>query len=127
LNRERAEVVTRICTIERTLVGLAALFGDSILNEELSKLILPKADDGQSRLTAVCREILLKDEQSLTAEEIYRLIQQRFPSLLAQHKMPVSSVTTVLNRLVKYGEAEAVFVGKRRAWRWLSTNKKKRQ
>src|SRR6476660_172653 len=80
LNRERAEVVTRICTIKRTLVGLAALFGDSILNEELSKLILPKADDGQSGLTAVCREILLKDEQSLTAEEIYRLIQQRFPS-----------------------------------------------
>jgi hypothetical protein len=116
LNREPAEVVKRICTIKRTLVGLVELFGESIVDEELGKLILPQTGDGEPGLTTVCREILLKEGRSLTANEVYRLIQKRFPSLLAEHKVPVSSVMTVLNRLVKYGEADSVFVGKRRAW-----------
>ena len=64
----------------------------------------------------VCRDILLTEKRPLTANEVYRLVRQRFPMLLAEHKEPVSSVTTVLNRLVKYGEAESFFVGKRRAW-----------
>jgi hypothetical protein len=118
LNRERAEVVKRICTIKRTLVGLVELFGESILDEELRRLLQPKVDDGQPGLTAVCREVLVKERRSLTANEVYRLIQQCFPSLLARHKEPISSVTTVLNRLVKYGQAESVLVGKRRAWQW---------
>jgi hypothetical protein len=32
----------------------------------------------------------------------------------------MASVTTVLNRLVDYGEAEAVMVSGRRAWRWVA-------
>jgi hypothetical protein len=116
LMRDRAQVVKRICTIKRTLAGLAKLFGESILDEELTKLLIPKTSDGQPGLTAVCRELLLKEGEALTAHEVYRLISQRLPSLLAGHKEPVSSVTTVLNRLVKYGEAESVLVGKRRAW-----------
>ena len=108
--------VKRICTIKRTLVGLVELFGENILDDELSKLILPKTGNGEPGLTTVCREILLKEGRSLTANETVRLIQKRFPSLLAEHKVPVSSVMTVLNRLVKYGEADSVFVGKRRAW-----------
>ena len=116
LMRDRAQVVKRICTIKRTLVGLAELFGESILDEELGKLLLPKASNGQSGLTAVCRDILLREGRALTSNEVYRLVRQRSPLLLAEHKEPVSSVTTVLNRLVKYGEAESVLVGKRRAW-----------
>lgn len=58
LNRERAEVVKRICTIKRTLVGLVELFGENILDDELSKLILPNwqwragIDDGLPRDTS---------------------------------------------------------------------------
>jgi hypothetical protein len=118
LIRDRAQVVKRICTIKRTLVGLAELFGNSILDEELRSLVLRKTGDGQPGVTRVCREILQREGRSLTANEVFRLIRQRFPSLLAQHKEPVSSVTTILNRLVKYGEAESVLVGKRRAWKW---------
>jgi hypothetical protein len=41
--------------------------------------------------------------------------------MLARHKDPMASVTTVLNRLVAYGEAKAVSLENgRRAWRWVS-------
>ena len=117
LMRDRAQVVKRICTIKRTLVGLAELFGENILDEELTRMLLPKTSDGQPGLTAVCRDTLLREGRALTATQMYRLVRQRSPLLLAEHKEPISSVTTVLNRLVKYGEAELVLVGKRRAWR----------
>jgi hypothetical protein len=32
----------------------------------------------------------------------------------------MASVTTVLNRLVDYGEAQAVVANGRRAWRWVA-------
>jgi hypothetical protein len=32
----------------------------------------------------------------------------------------MASVTTVLNRLVEYGEAQAVISNGRRAWRWVA-------
>jgi len=41
--------------------------------------------------------------------------------MLARHKDPMASVTTVLNRLVAYGEAKAVSIDKgRRAWQWVA-------
>jgi hypothetical protein len=41
--------------------------------------------------------------------------------MLTRHKDPVASVTTVLNRLVDYGEAQAVVLSNgRRAWCWIA-------
>jgi hypothetical protein len=41
--------------------------------------------------------------------------------MLARHKDPMASVTTVLNRLVAYGEAQAVSLDSgRRAWQWVA-------
>jgi hypothetical protein len=42
------------------------------------------------------------------------------PALVARHKDPMASITTVLNRLVEYGEAQAVFANGRRAWVWIA-------
>jgi hypothetical protein len=43
------------------------------------------------------------------------------PLLMARHKDPMASVTTVLNRLVAYGEAKAVVLENgRRAWQWVA-------
>jgi hypothetical protein len=43
------------------------------------------------------------------------------PPLLLRHKDPLASVTTVLNRLVEYGEARAVVrENGRRAWEWVA-------
>jgi len=49
-----------------------------------------------------------------------RVFHEKMPELLARHKDPMASVTTVLNRLVEYGEAEAVMASGRRAWRWVA-------
>jgi hypothetical protein len=32
----------------------------------------------------------------------------------------VASVTTVMNRLANYGEAETVMLNGRRAWKWIA-------
>ena len=53
LNRERVEVVKRICTIKRTLVGLAEIFGEKVLDGELRSLVLHKTQNAQPRLTTV--------------------------------------------------------------------------
>jgi hypothetical protein len=40
---------------------------------------------------------------------------------LLRHKDPLASVTTVLNRLVEYGEARTVLRDNgRRAWEWVA-------
>ena len=56
----------------------------------------------------------------MNSRDICEYFQQKMPSLLARHKDPMASVTTVLNRLVDYGEAEAVIANGRRAWRWVA-------
>jgi hypothetical protein len=41
--------------------------------------------------------------------------------VILHHKDPLASVTTVLNRLVEYGEAQSVVrENGRRAWLWVS-------
>jgi hypothetical protein len=41
--------------------------------------------------------------------------------VLARHKDPLASVTTVLNRLVDYGEARSLNNDRgRRVWEWIS-------
>jgi hypothetical protein len=57
---------------------------------------------------------------AMNARDICDYFQQKMPTLLARHKDPMASVTTVLNRLVEYGEAQAVVSNGRRAWRWVA-------
>ena len=64
--------------------------------------------------------ILMQAGRSMNAREICDYFQQKMPALLARHKDPIASVTTVLNRLVDYGEAQAVLSNGRRAWRWVA-------
>ncbi len=56
----------------------------------------------------------------MSARDICDYFQQKMPAMLARHKDPMASVTTVLNRLVEYGEAQAVVSNGRRAWRWVA-------
>ena len=118
---QRAEVMKRIGTVKQTIAGLANLFGDSVLNEELLELVDRKSNGRQPGFTKACRMILMEAKRPMGARDVCDQIQERMPPMLARHKDPMASVTTVLNRLVDYGEAEAVVLTNgRRAWRWIA-------
>ncbi|HKU24202.1 MAG TPA: hypothetical protein VJQ54_01955 [Candidatus Sulfotelmatobacter sp.] len=122
LLQQRSEIMKRIGTVKQTISGLANLFGDDVLNEELMELVDRKTTGRQPGFTKACRMILMEAGRSMTSRDICDYFQDKMPALLARHKDPTASVTTVLNRLVEYGEAEPVMVNGRRAWRWVADN-----
>lgn len=124
LLRQRAEIMKRIGTVKQTISGLANLFGDGVLNEELLQLVDRKSSGRQPGFTKACRMILMESGRAMSARDICDYFQQKMPSLLAHHKDPMASVTTVLNRLVDYGEAQAVAAPNgRRAWLWVAESR----
>jgi hypothetical protein len=121
LLQQRAEVMRRIGTVKQTIVGLANLFGDSVLSEELLELVDRKSNGRQPGFTKACRMILMESGRAMSARDVCDQIQQKIPAMLARHKDPMASVTTVLNRLVDYGEAQPVVLSNgRRAWQWIA-------
>jgi hypothetical protein len=97
------------------------LFGDDILGEDLLELVDRKTGGRQPGFTKACRMVLMEAGRPLAVREVCEQIQQRLPTLLLRHKDPLASVTTVLNRLVEYGEALSVVrENGRRAWQWVS-------
>ncbi len=121
LLQQRAEVMKRIGTVKQTIAGLANLFGDGVLNDELLELVDRKTNGRQPGFTKACRMILMESGRAMSARDICEHFQQKMPTMLERHKDPMASVTTVLNRLVDYGEAQAVLTDSgRRAWRWVA-------
>jgi hypothetical protein len=121
LLHQRAEVMRRIGTIKQTIAGLANLFGDGVLSDELLELVDRKSNGRQPGFTKACRMILMDANRALSARDVCDRIQERMPPMLERHKDPMASVTTVLNRLVAYGEARAVALDNgRRAWKWVA-------
>jgi hypothetical protein len=121
LLQQRAEVMRRIGTIKQTIAGLANLFGDSVLSDELLELVDRKSSGRQPGFTKACRMVLMDANRALSARDVCDRIQKRVPPMLMRHKDPMASVTTVLNRLVSYGEAKAVSLNNgRRAWQWVA-------
>ncbi len=121
LLRQRAEVMRRIGTIKQTIAGLANLFGDEVLSDDLLELLDRKSCGRQPGFTKACRMALMEAKRALTARDVCDCIQQKAAPMLARHKDPMASVTTVLNRLVAYGEASPVILESgRRAWKWVA-------
>ena len=121
LLQQRADVMKRIGTVKQTIAGLANLFGDAVLNDELMEMVDRKSSGRQPGFTKACRMILMESGRAMSARDMCEYFQQKMPALLARHKDPMASVTTVLNRLVDYGEAQAVLSGTgRRAWLWVA-------
>ena len=121
LLHQRAEVMRRIGTIKQTIAGLANLFGDGVLSDELLEMVDRKSSGRQPGFTKACRMVLMDANRALSARDVCDRIQEKAPPMLARHKDPMASVTTVLNRLVAYGEARAVALDNgRRAWQWVA-------
>src|SRR5438105_3321437 len=124
LMRQRAEIMKRIGTVKQTIVGLANLFGDEMLTDELLELVDRKSSGRQPGFTKACRMVLMESARPLGAREVCEHIQRKIPPVLLHHKDPLASVTTVLNRLVDYGEARTVLrENGRRAWQWVADPK----
>jgi len=121
LMRQRADIMKRIGTLKQTIAGLANLFGDEILGEDLLELVDRKTAGRQPGFTKACRMVLMEAGGSLSVREVCERIQDRMPAVLLRHKDPLASVTTVLNRLVEYGEAQSIIrENGRRAWQWVT-------
>jgi len=120
---ERTEVTKRIGTVKQTILGLAKLFGDGILNAALLDLVDHKSRSRQPGITWACRRVLIEARQPMSARAVCDEIQRSAPTLLASHKDPMATVNTILSRLVEYGEA-IVMSGDhgQRAWIWAAEN-----
>ena len=80
LLQQRAEVMRRIGTIKQTIAGLANLYGDEVLSEELLELIDRKSSGRQSGFTKACRMILMDANRSLSARGVCDQIQEKMPA-----------------------------------------------
>jgi hypothetical protein len=121
LLHQRTEVMRRIGTVKQTIAGLANLFGDEVLSDELLEILDRKGSGRQPGFTKACRRTLMDANRPLSARDVCDRLQQQSSTILARHKDPMASVTTVLNRLVAYGEASAVTLNNgRRAWQWVA-------
>lgn len=126
LLQQRADIMKRIGTVKQTIIGLANLFGDEVLDDELLTLVDRKPNGRQPGFTRACRTVLIESKAALTAREVVAHMQQRFAGVLVNHKDPLASVTTVLNRLVAYGEARSVVnPSGKRVWEWEAENQDK--
>jgi hypothetical protein len=120
LLQQRADLMKRLGTIKQTLAGLADMFGESILSDELLQL-LERKTVRHSGFTRACRTVLMGASIPLNARQVRDRIQEVAPELLVRHKDPLASITTVLTRLVQYSEARCITLGPgRRAWEWIS-------
>ncbi len=126
LMRQRAEIMKRIGTVKQTIAGLADLFGDQVLGDDLLELIDRKPTGRQPGFTKACRRVLMEVRRPLGAREVCAELERHAPAILARHKDPLASVTTVLNRLVDYGEARSLSNDRgRRVWEWVSDSEEK--
>jgi len=77
-----------------------------------------------SGFTRACRYLLTEANRPLNSSEICEELCKKFPEVASRHKDPTASVTTVLNRLVAYGEAVPSKDSQgRRAWQWVADEK----
>jgi hypothetical protein len=119
--QQRAVIMKRIGTIKQTLIGLANLFGDSVLGDDLLSLLDRRAAARQPGFTRACRLVLMESGTGLGTRQVCEVLQRKFPEVMERHKDPIASVTTVLNRLVDYSEARcSLDTNGRRIWQWAT-------
>lgn len=118
---QRAEITRRIGTTKQAIIGLAKLFGGAVLQNAVLELIEHRATNRQSGFTRACRYLLTEANRPMTSTEVCEGLRQKFPELAARHKDLSASVTTVMNRLVGYGEASmSGSAHGRRTWMWVA-------
>lgn len=121
LVQQRAEITRRIGTTKQAIIGLAKLFGGDVLHNAVLELMEHRANNRQSGFTRACRYLLMEANRPMTSTEMCGALRRVFPELAARHKDLSASATTVMNRLVSYGEATpSIDTQGRRVWTWVA-------
>jgi hypothetical protein len=115
---QRATILRRLAILRRIISGLAEMFGNDVLPEDVRALIkLPTQRTRGTGLTEACRAALGTSSRPLTAREVVDTIRAKDARVIQNHKDPVASVTSILHRLGSYGEATTkVSHSGRRMW-----------
>src|ERR1700686_5616963 len=79
LLHQRADVMRRIGTVKQTIVGLANLFGDDVLSDELLELVDRKSSGRQPGFTKACRTALMGSNRALSARDVCDRLQEKTP------------------------------------------------
>jgi hypothetical protein len=125
LTKERAGIAKRILSVKQTIIGLADLFGDDILDTALLDLFDRKGTSRRPGITLACRRILMEAGQPMSARDVCDGIQRTSPELLAHHKYPMATIYTILGRLVYYGEVTGLHGDRgERSWQWAAAERK---
>ena len=126
LVEQRAHISRRIATTRATIVGLASVFGNAALKEELLEFMpgLGRVVTSQPGLTRACRLLLMEAKGPISSHKISEDLRLIDPELVLRHKNLDASIRTVLNRLVSYGEARPVKANRRRSWEWVRAEEK---
>src|SRR5437764_15441541 len=85
LLQQRAELMKRIGTVKQTIIGLANLFGDDVLDDELLTLVDRRTNGRQPGFTRACRMVLIEAKSSMTARELVTQMHTRITGLLSKH------------------------------------------
>src|SRR5258706_15599887 len=105
LMRQRADLMKRIGTVKQTISGLANLFGDDVLGEDLLELIDRKPNGRQPGFTKACRIVLMEARNPLGARDVCQELERRGRGHLSRPQGTMASVNTSLHPLNAYGEA----------------------
>jgi hypothetical protein len=116
LTQQKNEVSRKIEALRRTANALIDMFGEHLISPDFLRVLGRKTPTHARGFTDACRQVLLKADRPLRVSEICERLGQEYPDILQRHKDPVSSVGTILNRLVSYGEAKIAVVNGRKAW-----------
>ncbi len=121
LLRQRDDIMKRIGKIKQMLSGMANLFGESVLYDELRVALEGRPTDRRKGFTRACRQILMQSRAPLPLRYFIVELRRKFPEVADRHKDLSASVTTVFHRLATYGEArwsEDETGG--RVWEWVA-------
>ena len=118
LHRQREAIDKRIAKLGPIVDDLAALSGEPV-SRELAQRAAPR-DLGSMGITDAVRLALKRSGRPLTPRGVRdQLLTWRFDP--ARHTSLLASVHTILKRLVKSGQAEAVAIlGGKKAYKWVS-------
>ena len=121
LLRQREDIVKRIGMIKQMLSGMANLFGDSILYDDLRVALEGQPSNRRKGFTLACRQILMQSRTPLPVRYFIGELRRKFPDVAGRHRDLSASVNTVFHRLSTYGEARfSVDKSGDRLWEWVA-------